>query len=123
ESSTMALASGSILTTHVLNTANGIPAAHLGLSIHRADSVHSEWNFVSTGITNSDGRCFNLLTSETFTPGIYKIRFETGDYWNKLGEVGFYPYVEIIFNITDPTQKHHLPLLISRFSYSTYRGS
>ncbi|XP_039619509.1 5-hydroxyisourate hydrolase b [Polypterus senegalus] len=119
----MALASGSILTTHVLNTANGIPAAHLSLSIHRAHSDHSEWNFISTGITNSDGRCFNLLTSETFTPGIYKIRFETGDYWSKLGEVSFYPYVEIIFNITDPTQKYHLPLLISRFSYSTYRGS
>ncbi|RXN09316.1 5-hydroxyisourate hydrolase-like protein [Labeo rohita] len=73
--------------------------------------------------TNEDGRCPGLITSDAFTPGMYKIRFETGQYWESLGQSSFYPYVEVVFTISNADQSFHVPLLVSRFSYSTYRGS
>ncbi|XP_033897349.1 5-hydroxyisourate hydrolase-like isoform X1 [Acipenser ruthenus] len=122
---TMTQVHRSPLTTHVLNTARGAPAANLALSLYRLEGPPNlqEWRPLTCGVTNSDGRCPDLVSPETFTAGMYKMRFETGDYWNKLGETSFYPYVEIAFNIIDPSQKYHIPLLLSQFSYSTYRGS
>nr|AAI22323.1 HIU hydrolase [Danio rerio] len=91
--------------------------------LHRLDPVSSAWNILTTGITNDDGRCPGLITKENFIAGVYKMRFETGKYWDALGETCFYPYVEIVFTITNTSQHYHVPLLLSRFSYSTYRGS
>ncbi|KAL1007319.1 hypothetical protein UPYG_G00084940 [Umbra pygmaea] len=116
-------ASYSPLTTHVLNTGMGIPGVQMALSLHRLDPSTSLWNLLSTGTTNDDGRCPDLISREVFTPDVYKLRFETGKYWESLGETSFYPYVEIVFTITNPSQHFHIPLLCSRFSYSTYRGS
>ncbi|XP_073706790.1 5-hydroxyisourate hydrolase [Garra rufa] len=111
------------LTTHVLNTAQGVPGANMTISLHRLNPISSEWNLLTTGITNGDGRCPGLITKESFIAGVYKMHFETGKYWDALGEPCFYPYVEVVFTITDPSQKYHVPLLLSRFSFSTYRGS
>ncbi|CAK6982786.1 -hydroxyisourate hydrolase-like [Scomber scombrus] len=111
------------LTTHVLNTGDGVPAAGMNLSLHRLDADLKIWNMLTVGTTNEDGRCPGLISREAFTPAMYKLRFETGSYWESLGQTCFYPYVEIVFTITDHQQKFHLPLLMSRFSYSTYRGS
>ncbi|XP_036440776.1 5-hydroxyisourate hydrolase isoform X1 [Colossoma macropomum] len=111
------------LTTHVLNTGRGIPAANMNLSLYLLDATSSSWNLLRTGATNDDGRSPGLISKEAFIPGVYKMRFETGQYWEALGETCFYPYVEIVFTITDASQKFHVPLLLSRFSYSTYRGS
>ncbi|KAG9272957.1 5-hydroxyisourate hydrolase-like [Astyanax mexicanus] len=111
------------LTTHVLNTGRGIPAASMVISLHLLNHTAASWTLLRTGATNDDGRCPGLITREAFVPGVYKMRFETGRYWEALGETCFYPYVEIVFTITDAAQKFHVPLLLSRFSYSTYRGS
>ncbi|XP_062327607.1 5-hydroxyisourate hydrolase isoform X1 [Osmerus eperlanus] len=111
------------LTTHVLNTGRGVPGSHMALSLHLLDPNTATWNLLMAGTTNEDGRCPGLITKDTFTPGVYKMRFETGQYWESLGEACFYPFVEITFTITDSSQKFHIPLLLSRFSYSTYRGS
>ncbi|XP_026167154.1 5-hydroxyisourate hydrolase-like [Mastacembelus armatus] len=119
----MAAAGSSPLTTHVLNTGDGVPAARLALSLHRLDSSLMVWNMLSVGTTNNDGRCPGLISQEALIPGTYKLRFETGSYWAGLGQTSFYPYVEVVFSISDPDQRFHLPLLMSRFSYSTYRGS
>ncbi|XP_034031537.1 5-hydroxyisourate hydrolase-like [Thalassophryne amazonica] len=119
----MAAAGSSPLTTHVLNTADGVPAAKMAISLHRLDSSVLVWNLLAVGTTNMDGRCPDLVSPEAFTPGMYKLRFETGPYWQSLGQTSFYPYVEVVFYITDPDQRFHLPLLLSCFSYSTYRGS
>uniref|UniRef100_A0A3Q3JS12 5-hydroxyisourate hydrolase n=2 Tax=Monopterus albus TaxID=43700 RepID=A0A3Q3JS12_MONAL len=119
----MTAAESSPLTTHVLNTGDGVPAARMALSLHRLDSSMMIWNMLSVGTTNGDGRCSGLISRAAFTPGMYKLRFETGSYWESLGQNCFYPYVEVVFNINDPEQRFHLPLLMSRFSYSTYRGS
>uniref|UniRef100_UPI0037E96D74 5-hydroxyisourate hydrolase-like n=1 Tax=Semicossyphus pulcher TaxID=241346 RepID=UPI0037E96D74 len=119
----MAAEKSSPLTTHVLNTGDGVPAARMALSLHRLDSTLMIWNMLSVGTTNADGRCPGLISRGAFIPGMYKLRFETGSYWKSLGQTSFYPYVEVVFTISDPEQKFHLPLLMSRFSYSTYRGS
>nr|XP_057903474.1 5-hydroxyisourate hydrolase-like [Doryrhamphus excisus]XP_057903475.1 5-hydroxyisourate hydrolase-like [Doryrhamphus excisus] len=111
------------LTTHVLNTGDGVPAARMSLSLHRLDSEMKIWTMLSVSMTNEDGRCSGLISREAFVPGMYKLRYETGSYWDSLGQNAFYPYAEVVFTISDPKQKIHLPLLMSRFSYSTYRGS
>ncbi|KAM4631345.1 5-hydroxyisourate hydrolase isoform 2-T2 [Polymixia lowei] len=114
---------GSPLTTHVLNTAMGVPGSHMALSLYQQDSSTAAWNLITTGTTNDDGRCPGLITRERFTSGVYKMHFETGQYWESLGQTSFYPYVEIVFTIDSTSEKFHVPLLLSRFSYSTYRGS
>ncbi|XP_068459989.1 5-hydroxyisourate hydrolase b [Clinocottus analis] len=111
------------LTTHVLNTGDGVPASRMAVSLHRLDSQTMIWSMLSVGTTNKDGRCSGLISREAFCCGTYKLHFETGSYWETLGQTCFYPYVEVVFSITDPQQRFHLPLLMSRFSFSTYRGS
>ncbi|XP_072291308.1 5-hydroxyisourate hydrolase b [Eucyclogobius newberryi] len=119
----MSGAESSPLTTHVLNTGDGAPAARLALSLHLLDSSTKIWNMLTVGTTNTDGRCPGLISRAAFTPGTYKLRFETGQYWDAMGQTSFYPYVEVVFTITEPEKRFHIPLLMSRFSYSTYRGS
>ncbi|XP_043084682.1 5-hydroxyisourate hydrolase b [Puntigrus tetrazona] len=111
------------VTTHVLNLGDGAPAARMALSLHRLDPCMAIWSLVTVGNTDEDGRCPGLITGEGFAPGMYKIRFETGQYWESLGQSSFYPYVEIVFSVSDADQSCHVPLLVSRHSYSTYRGS
>ncbi|XP_028814783.1 5-hydroxyisourate hydrolase b [Denticeps clupeoides] len=111
------------LTTHVLNTGDGVPAARMAVSLHRLDPQMILWSLVSVGTTDVDGRCPGLVTKEAFTPGMYKIRFETGQYWESLGQCCLHPYVEVVFTVVNPDQKLHLPLLFSRFSYSTHSAS
>ncbi|XP_026234383.1 5-hydroxyisourate hydrolase-like [Anabas testudineus] len=115
--------SPSPLTTHVLNVAMGVPGSNMALSLYRQDQATNAWSLITTGTTNDDGRCPGLITKQLFTAGVYKMRFETAQYWASIGETCFYPYVEIVFSIKNPDQKYHVPLLLSRFSYSTYRGS
>eukprot|EP00066_Takifugu_rubripes_P016181 XP_011605447.1 PREDICTED: 5-hydroxyisourate hydrolase-like [Takifugu rubripes] len=117
----MAAAHLSPLTIHVLNTGDGIPAARMALSLHRLDSKLMIWNMISVG-TDEDGCCPGLIPHPDFLPGLYKLRFETGPYWESLGHISFYPYVEVVILISEGEERFHLPLLISRFSYSTYRS-
>ncbi|XP_077453239.1 5-hydroxyisourate hydrolase b [Stigmatopora argus] len=111
------------LSTHVLNTSDGIPAAGVALSLHQLDSHLKLWNLLNVGTTDEDGRCTGLISWEAFIPGMYKLRFESGSYWNSLERDSFYPYAEVVFTITDSKQNVHLPLFMSCFSYSTYLGS
>ncbi|XP_075289448.1 cadherin-1-like [Opisthocomus hoazin] len=115
-------ASGS-LTTHVLNTATGLPAAGLALRLAQLQEPGLEWTELAQRWTDQDGRCLPLLAPGQAKAGTYKLRFETAAYWQGLGHASFYPFVEVVFTITDPAQKLHIPLLISPYSYTTYRGS
>lgn len=117
---------GSPVTTHVLDTARGIPARNVQIQLYfeelRPDT--RMWKHIATGVTNADGRISNLLSQEQFIAGKYMMRFETEAYFKETGVSSFfYPYVEIVFLVSDPSQHHHVPLLLSPFSYSTYRGS
>ncbi|XP_029464190.1 5-hydroxyisourate hydrolase-like isoform X2 [Rhinatrema bivittatum] len=119
----MSTSPDSPLTTHVLDTSLGTPAVGLMLQLARLEESSKKWIELTTGSTNADGRCPGLLSPMQFTAGTYKMRFETGDYWQQFKMMSFYPYVEIVFTITVPNQKYHVPLLLSPFSYTTYRGS
>ena len=102
------------ISTHVLDTARGLPAAGV--------VVHLEYAGQSLGVqtTDGDGRCANLLPSAVMEPGEYRLRFETGSY---LGSQGLYPMVEITVTVRPGDTHLHVPLLLSPFGYTTYRGS
>uniref|UniRef100_A0A4W6C5Z2 Transthyretin n=1 Tax=Lates calcarifer TaxID=8187 RepID=A0A4W6C5Z2_LATCA len=93
--STAMAGSLSPLTTHVLNTSMGVPGSNMALSLYRQDLPTNAWSLITTGTTNDDGRCPGLITKELFTSGVYKIRFESAQYWASIGQTSFYPYVEV----------------------------
>ena len=110
------------ITTHVLDTARGCPAEGIKITLQKPGS-EAIWIDIKSGVTNEDGRISNLLSGEVILdPGTYRMYFETNAYFDKLGMDNFYPYVAVVFQIND--EKHyHIPLLLSPFGYSTYRGS
>lgn len=110
------------ITTHVLDTALGKPAAGLPISI--SIQQNEEWKLLGNGVTNKDGRIADLLPADKpLQPGTYQMRFDTSAYFGACGVQGFYPYVEVTFVIVSVEQHYHVPLLLSPFGYSTYRGS
>ena len=115
------------ITSHLLDIANGKPAANVPIKLERLMPCSADaWDLVSRDTTNSDGRSTKLLApSATVEPGVYKISFDTTAYEKVLGIKGFYPHASIVFHIgEDQTYQHfHVPLLYSPFGYSTYRGS
>ncbi|XP_058831177.1 5-hydroxyisourate hydrolase [Topomyia yanbarensis] len=112
------------LSTHILDTSRGKPAPNVAISLHR-EEVNCSWEKVGEGTTDSDGRFRGFFTEDpaAFSNGTYKIRFEVGQYYEQLKIDTLYPYVEIVFNISDASQHYHIPLLLNPFGYSTYRGS
>jgi 5-hydroxyisourate hydrolase len=135
----------STLSTHALDTASGKPAEGLPLLLEQQSDTEgwkqyqhqriagtlSEassapvWQELAQGITNSDGRCPELFSEgeNQLEPGIYRMSFDTAHYFAKHKLTGFYPRVEVIFEIHHTDQHYHVPLLISPFGFSTYRGS
>jgi len=109
------------LTTHVLDTASGRPAAGLPISLER--SVDGGFEPIGSGTTNSDDRLGSPLVTDGWCAGVYRIRFDTGAYFEANGTPGFYPYVEVVFEVRNPEEHHHVPLLLSPYGFSTYRGS
>lgn len=114
------------LTTHVLDTAGGRPAAGIRIELFRLDG--DARGHLSSHETNADGRCdAPLLEGTDFTAGSYELVFHVADYFRKAGtelpEPAFLDVVPIRFGIAEPGQHYHVPLLISPFGYSTYRGS
>jgi 5-hydroxyisourate hydrolase len=116
------------LTTHVLDTANGCPAANMKIELWSIDSRSQDRTLLKTVTTNSDGRTDNpLLIDAELQTGIYELVFSVSDYFaEKSGEIKELPFLDrvpIRFGIADPTVHYHVPLLTSPWSYSTYRGS
>ena len=109
------------ITTHILDTSLGKPGA--GIHVILEQFTTGSWNQLAKGMTDNDGRVKNLLpTKEKITKGIYRLVFDTMSYFNSLNIKGFYPTVIIEFEISDESH-YHVPLLLSPFGYSTYRGS
>lgn len=109
------------ITTHVLDTTKGMTAP--GITVILYHHLSNKWIEVANGLTNMDGRIADLLPNEILLePGTYKLKFETKFYFDQLSLPTLYPYVEIVFDI-DKNKHYHIPLLISPFGYSTYRGS
>jgi 5-hydroxyisourate hydrolase len=108
------------LTTHVLDVARGLPASGVRVTICRQRK--DDWETLAEGVTDADGRCGELLKSGQLGRGVYRLRFETMPYFQAQKLRAFYPYVDVVFEVQDE-RRHHVPLLLSPFGYSTYRGS
>jgi len=109
------------LTTHVLDTTHGRPAAGVPIRLFRAGAL------IFSGITNADGRCPGLLDEAALQRGGYRLEFSVADYFRKAGMVlpdpPFLDVIHIDFAIAELDRHYHVPLLVSPFGYSTYRGS
>ncbi|GMK54311.1 hypothetical protein CspeluHIS016_0108970 [Cutaneotrichosporon spelunceum] len=114
--------SKSPITCHILDSSVGKPAPGVKVELSQLNGVQVQ--VIASGNTDDDGRVTNLLPpTAQLQAGVYKMRFEVGEYFQSRGVPTFYPFVEITFNYANPSQHYHIPLLLSPFSYSTYRGS
>ena len=115
------------ITTHVLDTASGKPAANilirLECCVHENLTGESEWELMNEVRTNSDGRAPTITAGMQIEPSVYRCIFFTQQYFEVTGTPSFYPRVEVMFRITDEMAHYHIPLLLSPYGYSTYRGS
>jgi 5-hydroxyisourate hydrolase len=115
------------LTTHVLDTALGRPAAGLRVTLCRR-GADGAWHAVAEGVTNADGRLDQpICEGAAFTAGLYELEFHAGAYLKRSGaaltDPPFLDVIPLRFGVADPSAHHHVPLLLSAFGYSTYRGS
>jgi 5-hydroxyisourate hydrolase len=109
------------LSTHILDTALGRPAA--GVALVLSLQTNDNWNEIGRGTTDADGRCRTLLGDHALQAATYKLHFATAEYFAAQKLTSLYPYVEIVFTVADPAQHHHVPLLLTANGYTTYRGS
>ena len=111
-----------MITTHVLDTSIGRPAAGIKVSLE-ALAAGDGWKQVAWGTTDSDGRIRELLAEGKLAERRYRLVFDTATYFAARNVEAFYPVVIVVFEIQHPNQHHHVPLLLSPFGYSTYRGT
>ncbi|MDB6049908.1 MAG: 5-hydroxyisourate hydrolase [Pseudomonas sp.] len=114
------------LTTHVLDAAHGCPGSSIKIELYRVDGDRLE--HLASATTNSDGRCdAPLLQGDDYRTGVYQLQFHAGDYYRARGtelpDQAFLDVVILRFGIDAEQDHYHVPLLISPYSYSTYRGS
>lgn len=110
------------ISTHILDTSTGRPAA--GVSVTLEERHGDAWVAIGSAESDADGRVRSLVpTGRTIVPGTHRLRFEVGDHFGAQGRPAFFPSVEIAFRVDGPGEHYHVPLLISPFAYSTYRGS
>lgn len=110
------------ITTHVLDVSLGRPAANVPV-ILEAQSAGGAWSELARGATDADGRVKDFATQKPPAAGIYRLTFDTRVYFASRKVAGFYPQVIIAFEAKDAQEHYHVPLLLSPFGYSTYRGS
>jgi 5-hydroxyisourate hydrolase len=110
------------ISTHILDTALGRPAAAVPVTLARMEN--GAWSLISEAATDDDGRCKHLLPpTQTLQPGTYRIHFQTDAYFERNRLHGLYPYIEIAFTVSDEKQHYHIPLLLTANGFTTYRGS
>jgi len=107
------------ITTHVLDTSVGKPAAGINVVL---ELKRDQWETIGNGTTNNDGRIADL-TGDRLSAGHYRISFALAEYFQAQKVEAFYPAAHIEFIVKDPDQHYHVPLLLNPFGYSTYRGS
>ena len=117
------------ITTHILDTSQGRPAAGVPVLLEaqptaEGPSAKTEWRVIGRGVSDADGRVRDLIAVDApLLPGSYRLTFDTAAYFVASGIDTFYPAVTVTFSVWDVAAHYHVPLLISPFGYSTYRGS
>ena len=120
--STLALAAGNPLSVHVLNLENGLPSPGVNVTLEK--HVGQNWQPLGEGTTNEQGRIAELFPAkQTFEAGQYRVVFKTGEYFKKAKHETFFPEIPVIFEVKQTDQHYHIPLLLSPYGFSTYRGS
>ncbi|ROQ28582.1 hydroxyisourate hydrolase [Gallaecimonas pentaromativorans] len=121
----LALSAGALanpLSVHVLNTQTGLPSA--GVNIVLEKQTDQGWQVLSRATTNQQGRVPALYPKgQTMAPGTYKVIFETGDWFKAHHQPSFFPQIPVIFAVDGSLEHYHIPLLLSAYGYSTYRGN
>ncbi|HVF57297.1 MAG TPA: hydroxyisourate hydrolase [Pyrinomonadaceae bacterium] len=113
----------SAITTHVLDIMRGMPASGVAVTLEIKKGI-GNWERLGGGETDADGRLRTLYPDEIpFAAATYRLTFETGSYFDAQSVEGFYTEVSVVFVVRDTTRHYHVPLLLSPFGYSTYRGS
>ncbi|EJU02662.1 Hydroxyisourate hydrolase [Dacryopinax primogenitus] len=117
--------SKSPITCHVLDSVLGKPGSGIGVRLYQLGSSDDPLALplLASGKTDADGRCSDLLPPGKLEKGTYKVCFDTGAYFAQAGRECFYPVVEITFFLNNPEEHYHIPLLLSSYTYTTYRGS
>ncbi|KAK4877197.1 hypothetical protein RN001_009703 [Aquatica leii] len=109
------------ISTHVLDTCKGVPVSGLQVSLYKL--IDGRWTYINEGITNPDGRFTNFLERSDFTPGRYKLHYDVDRFFEAKKQDTLYPFIEIVFDARAPNDHYHVPLLLSPYGYTTYRGS
>jgi 5-hydroxyisourate hydrolase len=110
------------ITTHVLDTSIGRPASGVPIVLE-IKKPGGKWRELSRGATDVDGRLRHLLAPEALVQGTYRLTFDTASYFESRKMAGLYPQVGVVFEVRDAKEHYHIPLLLSPYGYSTYRGS
>lgn len=120
--SSLALAAGNPLSVHVLNLENGLPSPGVNVTLEK--HVGQNWQSLAQGVTNEQGRIGELFPEkQAMEAGQYRVVFKTGEYFKKAGRDTFFPEIPVIFEVKNADQHYHIPLLLSPYGFSTYRGS
>lgn len=110
------------LSVHILNQQTGIPSKDVAVTLEKQQSTG--WAMLAQGKTDNDGRIKSLYPEDQdMQPGVYRVTFKTGDYFNSEKLSSFFPEVPVLFTVTKTNEKLHIPLLLSQYGYSTYKGS
>jgi 5-hydroxyisourate hydrolase len=110
------------ISTHILDTALGRPAA--GVSVTLSFMTDGHWSMLNEAVTDANGRCLHLLPqTQALQPGLYRIHFKTAAYYQQNQLEGLYPHIEVVFTVSEGQQHYHIPLLLTANGYTTYRGS
>ncbi|MBV0933810.1 hydroxyisourate hydrolase [Marinobacterium weihaiense] len=120
--SSLALAAGNPLSVHVLNLEDGLPSPDVTVTLEQKGA--NGWESLNSGITNENGRITALFPEgQSLETGTYRVTFETGDWFEKHDSDTFFPEIPVIFNVDGDVEHYHIPLLLSPYGFSTYRGN
>ena len=110
------------LSSHILDVSKGIPVSGVKMKLEMYNKQSKIWIFVDEKNTDANGRISDFLPSEKDNLGIFKLTYYTSDYFKKDHTESFYPFIEVVFKIRDKNH-YHVPITLSAYGYSTYRGS
>ena len=110
------------LSSHILDVSRGMPASDVKIKLEKLNETNKVWYFVDEKMTDENGRIGNFLKSGKDNTGIYRFTYYTAAYFQKTGVESFYPFIEVVFQIQDD-KHYHVPITLSAYGYSTYRGN
>lgn len=110
------------LSSHILDISKGMPASGVTIQLNKYNEKDKTWSKIDEKVTDKNGRIGDFLPSEISNNGIYKLTFLTEDYFKRSHTESFYPFIEVVFEIKDKNH-YHVPITLSAYGYSTYRGN